>query len=363
MPADIPQPLRIASAQGDYPVDFFATVSDAIREVAGIPDAFYVIDRNVAGLYESHLQSLSDENVLLLDATEDVKSLDGVGKVVRWLQRRNCTKNGTVVAIGGGIIQDLSTFSSHIYYRGIRWAFVPTTLLSMSDSCIGAKCGINLGDYKNQLGVFRSPSRVLIATDFIDTLTDGDVVSGYGEILKLMLTGTEEGFSRMRRVVDFGGLRNAALPELIRESLSVKKTVIEEDEYELDRRRILNYGHTFGHALESLTGHAIAHGSAVAWGIDLANFISCSRGMLDRDMFEEVSDFVRRHFALRLPMALDAEGLIAASKRDKKAADGEVSLILMQRPGDLRIVRTRFDRELESQIADYLANHNAFHHA
>lgn len=353
--------LPISSAQGDYEVSFFDSPASALAAAASIADARFLIDANVLRLYERDLEPIIATGRLLpVDPTEDEKTLAGVERVVTWLQRTDSTKRTTVVAIGGGITQDLATFSSHVYYRGVRWIFVPTTLLAMSDSCIGAKCGINLNEFKNQLGVFQSPSAVMIATDFIRTLTDHDVTSGYGEILKLMLTGPAEGFDRLRAIVDKEGFRTARLPELIFDSLAVKKQVIEEDEYEADLRRILNYGHTFGHALESLTGHEVPHGTAVAWGVDLINYLSVERGLLERSTFLGIHEFIARHFPFRLSRPVSASELITAARRDKKAAAGSVNLILLAGPGSLRIVSVPFDAELEGQIARYLEHYDAF---
>jgi 3-dehydroquinate synthase len=356
----LPEDLVIASAQGDYPVEFSSTIEQALEAVASIPDAFYLVDRNLLGLYPQLKNLLDGRRHLELDANEDEKTLAGVTKVVHWLQRNNCSKKSTVVAIGGGIIQDLATFSSHVYYRGVPWAFVPTTLLSMSDSCIGAKCGINVNEFKNQLGVFQSPARVLIATDFITTLADQDVASGYGEILKLLLTGPPDGFAKLREIVERDGLRTQHLPELVHASLKVKKQVIEEDEYEADYRRVLNYGHTFGHALESLTSHEVPHGLGVAWGIDLVNYIAVARGLLEKAIFDEVHDFIRRHIPFRLSRPVATGELIAASRRDKKASGGEVNLVLLARHGELRIVKVPFDGDLERQVSEYLERHDAF---
>jgi 3-dehydroquinate synthase len=354
----LPVTLPIKSAQGDYEVEFFPSIESALDAAAKIDDPFYLVDRNVKALYERELAPILDGRVLELDATEEEKTLSGIGKVVEFLQRHGANKKSTVVAIGGGIIQDLATFSSHIYYRGIRWAFVPTTLLAMSDSCIGAKCGINLGAFKNQLGVFQSPSAVLIATGFLRTLADVDVASGHGEIIKLLLTG--HGYEKLKSILDAEGLRTEKLPQLIYDSLAVKKQVIEEDEYESDLRRILNYGHTFGHALESLTAHEVPHGLAVAWGIDLVNHIAVRRGLLDRATFDDVHAFVQRHFRFTLSRRVTAAELIAASRRDKKATGGTVNLILLERPGSLKIVPVPFDAALEQQVAEYLDEFDAF---
>jgi len=359
MSADVPD-LPIRSAQGRYVVRFSAGVRAALEAAATLDDPFFLVDTNVLRLYAADMQPiLGSRNHLAVDATEEEKTLTGVTRVVDWLQGRNATKRSTIVAVGGGIVQDIACFSAHIYYRGIRWVHVPTTLLSMSDSCIGAKCALNLNDFKNQLGAFHSPSAVFVATTFLRTLSDTDVASGYGEILKLLLTGPSDGLDRLDRAVSVGGLRNAELPALIYESLAVKKVVIEEDEYERDRRRVLNYGHTFGHALESLTAHEVPHGLAVAWGLDLVNHIAAARGLVDPRFVERVHVWIAEHLPVRLSRSVTASDLIGAARRDKKASVDEVNLIVLEAPGMLKVMKVRFDADLEKQVSDYLTRYEA----
>lgn len=357
----MPPPLIIRSGQGDYRVDFVARLDDLLPRLLDIPRPLVLADRTIARVYGQALAPLFERYpVLLLDATEDEKTLAGITKVVNWLQQGNATRQSVLLTVGGGIIQDIATFASHAYYRGISWMFVPTTLLSQCDSCIGAKCGINLNAFKNQLGVFHAPAQVVICAQFLDTLADQDVASGYGEILKLLYTGSRADFDTLKHAVERGGLRNPDLLALIRASLEFKKRVIEEDEYEKDLRRILNYGHTFGHALEALTAHEVPHGLAVAWGIDLVNYLATRRGLLAETDYQEVHAFIQRHLPWRLKQSVAAAALIQGSRRDKKVADGQVSLILAERPGSLKIVKTPFDRRLEEEVADYLAHHNVF---
>jgi 3-dehydroquinate synthase len=353
--------LTIASRQGDYRVDFAATVREAVLALEDVPRPLFVVDATVSSLYASELDPLRERGpVTLIEATERNKTLEGVHGLVTWMNRNRANARSTLVAVGGGIVQDIVTFSAHVYHRGIPWAFMPTTLLAMSDSCIGAKCGINLQAAKNQLGVFHSPSRVVVATAFIDTLSDADVASGYGEILKLALTGSEDAYERLRDAVDRDGFRSSTLPELIHESLTVKKRVIEADEYEKDLRRILNYGHTFGHALEAATEYAIPHGIAVAWGLDLVNFLSYRRGLLAERWFHEVNGFVRRRFRMH-GRSIGSRELIDRARHDKKAAEGGgVNLILAERPGSLRIVPTLFDDQLQHDVSEYLSRFDAF---
>lgn len=316
-----------------------------------------LIDRNVANLYMDDVAPLiNGMPTLSIDAIEDEKTIAGISRVLDFFQKNGCVKQTVVVAIGGGIIQDIATFTAHVYYRGIKWVCIPTTLLSMSDSCIGAKCGINLNAFKNQLGVFHSPSRVLICAKFLDTLSTTDIRSGYGEILKLMLTGSAGLYDSLRTCINQFGFRNPELATFIHQSLNVKKSIIEVDEYEVDLRRILNYGHTFGHSLEAVTQHEVPHGLAVAWGIDMANFISLRRGMLSEVDFSSIHDFILGHFSYRISCKVSPAELIQGARRDKKVSDGKVNMVLLEKLGSLKIVPIAFDGSLESIVTEYLSH-------
>lgn len=359
--AALPSFLPIRSLQGDYAVHFEDGIESVIRRVKDQSSAVLLADRRVAEVYGRPLAPLLKElPVLLLDATEEEKTLTGVTKTVRWLQEQRCTRQSTVVALGGGIIQDVAAFSSHIYYRGIRWVFIPTTLLSMGDSCIGAKCGINLGEFKNQLGVFHSPSQVVICDKFLASLGEPAFLSGCGEMFRLMLTGPRSYFEEFREDADAAGLRGIDLPKFIYRALEVKKGIIEVDEHEGDLRRILNYGHTFGHALEALTEYAVPHGLAVAWGLDLVNYIAFRRGIMKQELFDLIHRFVKEHFPFWLSRRTDARELVRFAKRDKKVADGQINLILMEEPGRLKIVKTPFDEGLVELINEFITGPDAF---
>ncbi len=354
--------LQIQSLQGDYAVRFEDSIESVVRHaLTAQPSAVLLVDRQVARIYAKPLAPmLEGMPTCLLDATEDEKTLAGITKVVRWLQEQQCTRQTVVIALGGGIIQDVATFSSHVYYRGIRWNFIPTTLLSMGDSCIGAKCGINLHELKNQLGVFHSPSEVVICTKFIESLGELAFWSGCGEIFRLMLTGPRQYFEEFQSDVRAVGLRHIDLAKYIYRSLEVKKEIIELDEHERDLRRILNYGHTFGHALEAVTDYEVPHGLAVVWGLDLANYIARRRGLLDPDLCAGIHAFIKEHFAFRLSRTLDAQELIRGAKRDKKVTDGQINLVLLEQPGRLQIVKTPFDQELFNMVNDFIAGPDAF---
>lgn len=352
----VPETITIQSGQGAYAVSFCRDIAHVIETLRGMGNLHFVVDRRVSELHAEALAPLQDMGpVCLLEADEEEKTLAGVGRVAAWLQSVNATRQAVVVAIGGGIIQDIASFTTHIYYRGISWIFVPTTLLSMSDSCIGAKCCLNHEGFKNQLGVFWAAQRVLVATDFLETLGDLELASGYGEILKLMLTASMADFRHLQAVAEGHGMRNADLPGLLHRSLCIKKSIIEVDEYEKDLRRILNYGHTFGHALEKITDHGVPHGQAVAWGLDLVNHLAVRRGWLDQARFLEIHAFVARWLSCGPLEGITGRVLIEAARRDKKVADGNLVLSVLHTEGGLAMVKTPFSAALEAELDAFLA--------
>ena len=355
-------PLNISSLHHDYRVTFHQELTSAIEPLLDVQESVCIVDRNVANLHGDALNPLlGSRPTLLLDALESTKTLDGVEEVLNWMLDQGCTRSSTVIAIGGGIVQDVVTFTSHIYYRGVRFILLPTTLLSMCDSCIGAKCGLNHGSFKNQLGVLHAPNDVRIVTPFLDTLSDDGMRSGYGEIVKLALTENATDIDEVIRSVDRNGLRCPELLSMIRRSLQIKKAVIEEDEYESDLRRILNYGHTFGHALEALTDHAVPHGLGVAWGIDLVNHLSVRRGFPIEDLRHRLHEFIDRNLSFDLLDFPSAEELIDMTRRDKKVAAGRLNLVLLRGPGDLVIEPTPFDDHLTEGVHEFLEATGAVH--
>jgi 3-dehydroquinate synthase len=347
--------FKISSAQGDYPVEFYESVIDLSSEKTWPSDCYFLVDRNVWELYKSKLDFIQAEKTLILDAHEKVKTMQGVTDVIEWLNQKGATKSSLVVGIGGGIIQDISTFVSHVYYRGIKWIYVPTTLLSQSDSCIGAKCGINVLSNKNQVGVLHSPSKVLIVQEFLQTLDRVDYESGYGEIFKLSVTGPNQFFSTLEEHLVKHGLEHSKALPIIAQSLNAKKAIIEIDEYEQDLRRILNYGHSFGHSLESLTENRISHGYAVLFGMDLINFLGVEWGITSADFAMEFRKLISSHFPSLQIERVDSHRLVEGLKKDKKTLHGKINFAVVKEVGNIVIVEREINKDLESLVEKYLS--------
>ena len=353
--------LSIRSLHKDYKVTFDKQIAQLKTRLSEYRNAVFVIDKRVFELYKTKIETItSDRPLILVEANESTKTLEGVQNVIEWLLQNECNRSTTIVGIGGGIVQDLVTFTSNIFYRGTSFVLVPTTLLSMSDSCIGAKCGINFGSFKNQLGVIYAPIGVHVVTDFLESLDEIDIKSGYGEILKLAVTGSSDALDQLINHVDSHGLRGDHLLGLIHQSLKIKQEIIEKDEYEVDLRRILNYGHTFGHALEALTNHAIPHGLGVAWGIDLINFIVASQNneFVNTDL--KIHNFIGQHLPFSLGEFPSASELVNMTRRDKKMSNGILNLALPRSCGDIYICPTVLDDQLVSLVGSYLKTRNVY---
>jgi 3-dehydroquinate synthase len=282
-----------------------------------------------------------------VEAIETNKGIDTVLKVCDFLQANNANRGSMLYVIGGGIVQDLGAFAGAMYKRGIPWTLVPTTLLSQADSCLGGKTAVNYGKTKNVLGLFSAPRQVLIDTHFIDTLPYNDQLSGGGEIYRLLITGGVKAFDFFQQHVDgfISGSREATR-QLMIGSLSVKKSIVEHDEFEIDIRRSMNYGHSVGHAIEALSNYAIPHGQGVAIGILVENRIAKNRGMLSEQENKEMYIAGKKVIASNVWdsfCSLDPVRLLPFLTNDKKAEGNNLKLATLMSIGDMRFIDLPLD--------------------
>jgi len=199
-----------------------------------------------------------------------VKSLDASPAIIEQLRKGGTTRQTHLVAVGGGVVQDISAFIASVYMRGLRWSYIPTTVLAMVDSCIGGKSSINVGPYKNLVGTFHPPDRVLIDPALATTLPEDQIASGLIEAVKICFCRGAEAFDRHLEFAPAIGLSTETLEGVIMNSLESKKWFIEVDEFDKKERLLLNFGHTFGHAIEGASHFTISHGIAVGLGIQCA---------------------------------------------------------------------------------------------
>ena len=236
----MPKEIEIASHKGPYSVKFADSIQELVIGLLEV-DSHVIVDANVARIYKEELNSiLSRSSTIILDATESNKSIDNVIPVMENLVANSFRRNQVLIAIGGGIIQDITCFIASTLYRGVQWKFAPTTLLAQADSCIGSKSSINLGRVKNILGTFNPPSEVFISTEFLTSLHINDLKSGIGEILKVCAIDSAETFNKLIDDYDLLISNKTVLGEYIKKSLLIKQKFIEVDEFDKGIRNIFN---------------------------------------------------------------------------------------------------------------------------
>ena len=347
--------LAIRSHKGVYEVQFDPRGVEA-PDAAPSANAHVILDERVATLHGARLGSLlSGPPILRLKATEKAKSLERFPAYVDHLVGQGIRRDHVLIAVGGGIIQDIVCFLAATLLRGMPWRFYPTTLLAQADSCIGSKSSINCGQAKNILGTFTPPERVVVDARFLDTLDERDVRSGVGEMLKVHAIEGPAAFDEIAAAYP-DLFRNAAtMQRFVRRALEIKRRYIEEDEFDRGPRNVFNYGHTFGHALEAATGLAVPHGIAVTLGMDMANFVSARLGFGAEGHFARMRPVLARNFQgfERHPVPLPA--FLAAIAKDKKnVGSGSVTLILPDREGRIRKSAQANDALFAALCGEYL---------
>lgn len=352
----------IKSRSHEYTVEAFGCRAAAIAAVVSSGTPHVLIDRAVYELLDAEARAmLPTDRLVVLEATEAAKSYAALEPIFLDLLRLGLRRNGVLVVVGGGVLQDVGCFIASVLSRGLRWELVPTTLLAQADSCIGSKSSINIGPYKNQLGTFYPPHRVLLAADFLQTLPFDEIRSGLGEVIKLQLLSGREGFEEL--MLDLDGFqekpqadRLSLLAKWVGRSLDVKQPFIEDDEFDRGPRLLLNYGHTFGHAFESVTDFGIPHGIAVVLGMLTATAVSARLGLVDQGHAAEVAG--RLHswhapYADRLA-GVDRGALFSALARDKKNTAAGLTCILTRGSGRMERMTLSAD-QVDTYVAPTLA--------
>lgn len=361
-------------------------ITDVTGYLKGYPDVFVVADRQVKSSAEQVVKAYEEQmlegtlphplNLLLLDVSEENKSMSTVLEICKWLMDNGADRNALLLAIGGGITTDMAGFAASIYKRGIRFAYVPTTFLSQVDAAIGGKTGVNFENYKNILGVIRQPEFTYICPEVLGTLPYRDFLSGAAELLKTFIIDNAgnnyekavEVLSEIHGSIDRKqaiALHLAEIEKLAAAAARIKAGIVERDEFECGERRKLNLGHTFAHAIESVSmsrhncaESGVTHGEAVAMGMIMAakaseryynlasespsrrENIAGQNDIATSEGGESLSSRLARDFSrcgLPTECPFPPESLSGAMKKDKKAENGIVHFVLIRAIGDVRI--------------------------
>lgn len=284
---------------------------------------------------------------IVIGTSDTAKTLETVAHVWGELQRMGATRHSLMVNIGGGMVTDLGGFAASTFKRGISFINIPTTLLAMVDASVGGKTGINFGGLKNEIGVFNNASSVILDTRFLRTMDTANMRSGYAEMLKHGLISDGRTWAKLINF-DIESPDLEVLQSLVTESVAVKERVVQADPTERGMRKALNFGHTFGHAFESLAleRKPILHGYAVAYGMICELYLSTVKAGFPTERLRQAVNFITEHYG-KMPIGCDDyPRLKELMRHDKKNVAGRINFTLLGGIGDIRIDQTADEKEI-----------------
>ncbi|HEY6640181.1 MAG TPA: 3-dehydroquinate synthase, partial [Nitrospiraceae bacterium] len=347
----VPVTLRERSYDIVLHPGLLAAVGDRLRAFTTSPKIGVVTDRHVASRYlHGTIRSLCkagyDPTPIILPPGERTKTLGTIAKILDALARHKFERQSLLLALGGGVIGDITGFAAAIYQRGIPFVQVPTTLVAQVDSSVGGKTGVDHRLGKNLIGAFYQPRAVLIDPLTLRTLPRREWIAGLAEVIKYGIIADEEFFAFLEReILSLLKLDEESVIRAIKRSCEIKAQVVAADERESDRRRILNYGHTIGHALESLAGYrGLIHGEAVGIGLVHEADLACHMGLCGRDVVERIRSLVQRAGLPEQDSPVSFRSLWGAMQHDKKVVGGRVIGVWPVRIGEVVI------RPIEQQV-------------
>lgn len=347
--------IRVISKLKKYEVLFNNNLQSILNKNYNNNDII-IIDKKVYNSINSKIL-FKKKKILKISVNEKAKEYSNIGTIINGLLNINFTKKNKLIVIGGGVTQDISSFISHVLFRGVDWVYLPTTLLSQADSCIGSKISVNFKNYKNLIGNYNPPNKIYVNSNFLKTLNKKDIYSGIGEMLHYFVISSEKNFKFFNK--NFKLLINSNLnviENFISKCLKIKKKYIEKDEFEKNIRIYLNYGHTIGHAIESYFNYKIPHGVSVSHGISFVNYISFKSKMLSKKNFDnikDITDTITNNYKIS---NINVEKLYRIILKDKKNVNGVIRLILIKKPG-IPIIKNIYKKEILTKYLHEYFNH------
>lgn len=321
-----------------------------LREYINSEEVVIITDKNVSRFYS---KDFPHYEVIEIGTGEKIKNLDTVQAIYGKLVEIETDRSSFIVGIGGGIVCDIAGFVASTYLRGVRFGFVPTTLLSQVDAGVGGKNGVNFGGYKNMVGVFNQPEFVICDMNLLKTLPEREIQCGLAEVVKHAAIVNADLFSYLeehhKKALD---LDTEVIERLVYDSVLIKSSIVHGDEKERGERRKLNFGHTFGHAVEKSAG--IPHGEAVSLGMVVASALSARRGLLSEKDMERIEALLKK---LKLPtrLRLDGKGVLDALRRDKKRKGDSIHFVLLHGIGNA-VVEEIPMKELEAVAHEIISS-------
>lgn len=291
-----------------------------------------ITDVNVGQLYP--LDSMAS-HVITIGTGEKIKTLDTVRDIYGHLISSGVDRSAFMVGIGGGIVCDITGFTASTFLRGVRFGFVATTLLAQVDASVGGKNGVNFNGYKNMVGLFHQPEFVICDPELLKTLPQKEVSCGLAEIVKHAVIADADLFAYLEKhAEDILALDRQAIEKLVQVSVRIKSSIVSRDETEKGARRLLNFGHTFGHAIEKVIG--VPHGEAVSMGMVIASALSVKKGLLSAEEDQRLR-VVLKNLKLPTRLAAQPQHIVDAIAKDKKRAGDHIHFVLLNGIGNARV--------------------------
>ncbi len=314
-----------------------------IRPLTKAIRAVIVSDSNVAPIYSNRVKASLEKNgfetsLFVFEAGEASKRLSTIEKMYTHFYEHDLTRTDIVVALGGGVTGDMAGFAAASYLRGIDFVQIPTSLLAQVDSSVGGKTGVDLPGGKNLVGAFWQPRLVLIDPETLNTLPDVFFTDGLGEVVKYGCIRSRSLFEKLER-------ENARdiIDEVIYECVSIKRDVVQNDERDTGERAILNFGHTFGHALEKLNNYTVlTHGEAVAAGAAILTRISENKGLTEKGTSQCLEALLKK-YSLPTDSGFSLAEITAATRGDKKSTGKSINFILLKNIGECYIYKLKIE--------------------
>ena len=317
-----------------------------------------VTDSNVDPLFGNEVLKLLDGNCVkavkyVFPAGEDNKTLDNIKELYKFLIEEHFDRKDLLIALGGGVVGDMTGYAAATYLRGIDFIQIPTTLLAQTDSSIGGKTGVDFDGYKNMIGAFKMPRLVYMNLSTLKTLPDRQFFSGFAEVMKYGLIRDEIFYTWLvDNLYEICEKDPDVLSQMVYRSCDIKRSIVEKDPTEKGERALLNYGHTIGHAIEKFMNFELLHGECVALGSVCAAFISWKKDLLTKDEYYEIRDmFVPFNLPISIDK-LDLEKVLQLTKSDKKMDGGIIRFILLKKIGKAVIDETVSDQEILDALAE-----------
>lgn len=339
--------FKIKSKIQSYQVIFNGNLKKSLSKFE--KNTVFIIDSRVYTIYLKNI--IKDQKYIKLSSHEGTKDFLNLSKLIRFFIN-NVSKNTKVIAVGGGVIQDVTSFLSSIFKRGVDWYFFPTTIISQGDSCIGGKTSINYNKIKNQLGNFYPPKKIIINPIFLKNISKKEIYSGLGEMGHYFFLSSIKDYKYYKNfLLSYSSKKKLNFNEIIFKSLNIKKRYIEKDEFDKNIRLKLNYGHTFGHAIENLT--KIPHGIAVAHGMNISNFVSFKLGYLDLNQFDDMKKTLNMILKKNPIKKINLKKFLELLKKDKKSTNKNIRVVLSKGVGKMFLKKIDDEKKLYQILNEY----------